>query len=52
MITVKGNSASLVGLSTDEKPVDADVNTIFFELDTSDSYYFDGENWSKVGGGA
>ena len=41
----------LEGLSTDEKPTeDVGVNSLFLELDTGDFYYFDGEDWSKVGG--
>ena len=39
----------LVGVSTDEKPEDAETNTIFHELDTGDDYYFTGETWAKVG---
>lgn len=49
-ITLKGASAELVGVSTDTKPDEAEQNQIFHELDTNDFYYFDGENWSKVGG--
>lgn len=42
----------LVGLSTDDpKPTDGvEVNTIFHELDTGDDYYYNGEEWAKVGG--
>lgn len=45
----------LAGLSTDEKPTEVyyfpvGINSIFFELDTGDFYYFNGENWLKVGG--
>ncbi len=50
MITNCGATASLCGLSTDQKPSDAEVNTMFFELDTGDIYYFDGEDWQEVGG--
>lgn len=39
-----------VGLSTDEKPTDAPTNSIFFELNTGDLYYFNGTAWAKVGG--
>jgi len=38
------------GLSTDTKPTDCAVNSLFLELDTGDFYYFDGEDWNKVGG--
>lgn len=50
MITNSGSSASLVGLSTDSKPTNVDINTIFLELNTGDAYYFDGTTWQKVGG--
>lgn len=49
-VTLKGASPELVGLSTDDKPTNVDVNTIFYELDTNDNYYFTGETWAKVGG--
>lgn len=38
------------GLSTDAKPTDCAVNSLFLELDTGDFYYFDGEEWQKIGG--
>lgn len=39
------------GLSTDSKPVEnVGVNSLFLELDTGDVYYFDGVDWSEVGG--
>ena len=50
MITNSGSSANLVGLSTDSKPTNVDINTIFLELNTGDAYYFDGATWRKVGG--
>ena len=50
MITRNGNSAGYVGLSTDNKPTNAEVNELFLELDTGDFYYFDGTTWAKVGG--
>ena len=44
---------SFMGLSTDDKPTeDVGVNSLFWELDTNDTYYFTGENWAKVGGEA
>ena len=49
-ITLRGESAELVGLSSDNKPNDVAVNTIFHELDTDDYYYFTGDSWEKVGG--
>lgn len=39
-----------LGLSTDAKPADAPTNSIFFELNTGDLYFFDGSKWAKVGG--
>lgn len=47
------NDYSFKGLSTDDKPTEGvGVNSLFWELDTNDTYYFDGETWSKVGGDA
>lgn len=37
------------GLSTDDKPTACGVNSLFLELDTGEFYYFDGEDWAKVG---
>ena len=42
--------ADYMGLSTDTKPTNVGANTLFLELDTGDFYYFDGEEWLKVGG--
>ncbi len=51
MITVHSSQKKeLMGLSTDEKPNSISENTLFLELDTGDVYYFDGEEWKKVGG--
>lgn len=49
MVTNNGATANLVGLSTDDKPTDAEINTLFLELDTGDFYYFDGTSWEKIG---
>lgn len=38
------------GFSTDTKPTSCAVNSIFLELDTGNFYYFDGEEWQKIGG--
>ena len=46
----QGNEYEYKGLSTDTKPTDCGVNSIFLELDTGDFYYFDGTNWLKIGG--
>ena len=54
MVTINdcrpGNDHDYKGLSTDTKPTRCAVNSLFLELDTGDIYYFDGENWQKVGG--
>lgn len=44
------NEAEFKGLSSDVKPDDCAVNSMFLELDTGDFYYFTGEAWAKVGG--
>ena len=49
MITVNATT-DYRGMSTDDKPTYADVNALLLEVDTGDFYYFDGENWGKVGG--
>lgn len=47
------NEHALKGLSDDEKPTEGiAVNSIFWELDTNDKYYFTGEEWVKIGGDA
>ena len=44
---------SFMGLSTDDKPTEGvGVNSLFWELDTNETYYFTGEAWAKVGGEA
>ena len=37
MVTLNGHGADYRGLSTDNKPTDAAINSIFFELETSDT---------------
>lgn len=39
-----------LGLSTDNKPTDVPVNSIFLELNTGDVYYYTGTGWAKLGG--
>lgn len=46
----QGGEYEYKGLSTDAKPTDCKVNSLFLELDTGDVYYFTGETWAKVGG--
>lgn len=50
-VTLQGSCPNYVGLSTDDKPMDCPVNSLFTELDTKKEYYFDGEEWQEVGGG-
>lgn len=50
MVTLQGSSPIYQGESTDEKPINADINAIFEELDTGKEYYFDGTSWSEIGG--
>lgn len=45
------NYVELEGLSTDTKPTEnIGVNSKFYELNTGDTYYFNGTTWAKVGG--
>lgn len=37
------------GLSTDTKPTDCGVNSLFWELDTNKFYYFDRGAWMEIG---
>ena len=37
------------GLSTNTKPTDCGINSLYLELDTGDFYYFTGTAWAKVG---
>ena len=39
------------GLSTDEKPLDCDVNSLFLELDTGIFYFFNGTEWKDISKG-
>lgn len=57
MITNKNSHDTLYveleGESGDTKPTDdVGINSKFYELDTGDTFYFDGSTWKKVGGGA
>lgn len=52
MISYENKGNDLRGVSTDVKPTNAPVNTIFYELDTDKKYYFDGEAWQEIGGAA
>jgi hypothetical protein len=42
--------AEIFGKSTDSKPTNANINDMFIELDTGDSYYWDGLAWQVIGG--
>lgn len=38
-------------LSTDEKPTEGvNINDLLLELDTGKGYYFNGSDWSLIGG--
>lgn len=54
MISINGNRQAFEydykGLSTDTKPTECAVNSLFLELDTGDFYYFTGTTWEKIGG--
>lgn len=50
MISMAGSRASLLGLSTDQKPMNVEKNTIFNELDTGRYLYFDGTGWQFYAG--
>ena len=46
----QGNEIEYKGVSTDTKPTTGvGVNSLFWELDTNDFYFFDGETWRLVG---
>lgn len=55
MITINGcgqaGTYEYKGLSTDVKPADCAVNSLFLELDTGYFFYFDGTNWVKMKSG-
>ena len=54
MVTLKGYTANYAGKSTDTKPTDVEINTVFHALDTDKYYYFDGTQWNEIpntGGG-
>lgn len=38
------------GTSSDTKPTNCAVNSIFWELDTNDKYNYTGTTWEKIGG--
>lgn len=47
---LNGSCADYRGVSTDTKPSNAPLYSIYLELDTGNFYYFTGEEWSKIGG--
>ena len=49
MITLNGATANYVGLSTDNKPENIEINSLLLELDTGNFYYFNGTDWIEVG---
>ena len=54
MITIndckQANECSFKGVSTDTKPVNVAPNSIFLQLNGGFFYYFNGQNWVRVGG--
>lgn len=40
-----------LGLSTDTKPTNCGINSLFLELDTGDVYYFNSTEWLQIGSG-
>ena len=45
----KDNYKEFSGLSTDAKPTDCGVNSLFYELNTKKVFYFDGTTWKEIG---
>ena len=46
----QGGDNDYKGMSTDDKPTEGVLaGSMFLELDTIDLYYYDGEEWLKVG---
>ena len=45
----KDNYKEFSGLSTDSKPTECGVNSLFYELNTKKVFYFDGTTWKEVG---
>lgn len=45
---VQAETYEYKGLSTDTKPTNCAVNSLFLELDTGDFYFFDGTEWGKI----
>ena len=52
LASVKNTYNKYAGLSSETKPTDnIPVFSLFFEVDTGDTHYFNGSTWSKVGTG-
>lgn len=50
MISLIGHEPAYFGKSTDDKPTDVGVNTVFIELDSGLIYFFDDDDtWKEVG---
>ena len=45
----KDNYMEFSGLSTDAKPTDCGVNSLFYELNTKKVYYWNGTTWKEIG---
>jgi hypothetical protein len=51
MTTLNGSNADYRGTSADTKPTEGvAINSLYLELDTNTFYYFNGEDWSVLGG--
>lgn len=50
MVTLQGATPIYQGESTDNKPANVEINTIFEELDTGKEYFYNGSAWSEIGG--
>lgn len=48
MTNLENQFPTYSGMSTDDKPSDAEKNAIFFEVDTGKFYYFDGDAWHEI----
>jgi hypothetical protein len=51
MVILNGSVANYISTdATDDKPTDAETGALLFVAPTKTFYYFDGEEWQKVGG--
>lgn len=51
MVFLNGSVANYIATAADDdKPTDAETGAMLFVQPTKEFYYFDGEEWKKVGG--